>query len=269
MNIKHLLRDLIIIFLTVSGAVLIYRATRRSKSPLVRIVVFHDVEDAEWFRKVIEMLVNNFNVITPQQFHDNEVIDDKINVLVTFDDGYQSWIENCLPVLDSYDVKGLFFVCSGLPEVAGDISESAEYMEKNLLVAPKQPLTWEGAKSLIENGHTVGGHTKNHPNVAELSERLATKEIVDDKHALESRLGVELVDFAYPFGGRGYFNRFIAKVVYERGYHYSYTALSGFVDTPAKDSFFIPRVCLEKRQSLLTIKLWIKGGYDLFSKMKF
>ena len=141
-----------------------------------------------------------YHVLTPAQFHAREFHASKINILFTFDDGYQSWIDVCLPVLTSYNIHGLFFINSGLLDVATDQVAVETYMRQQLRIEPKKPLTWNGAQVLVDAGHTIGGHTVSHPDLTTLPLAGALKEIQKDKQVLELRLGVVVTDFAYPFG---------------------------------------------------------------------
>ena len=102
---KKLFRDYLIFLFSIIGIVFLYTTYMRIKGPLVRIIAFHYVSNITWFEKVIVMLVSQYNVITPQQFIAREFDAKKINVLITFDDGYQSWIDVCVPVLKKYNLK--------------------------------------------------------------------------------------------------------------------------------------------------------------------
>ena len=196
---KHKLRDIIVILIDTFGISFLYRQYIRTKSPLVRVIAFHDVADSVWFEEVLTMLITHFNVITPAQFERSEFDHQKINVLLTFDDGYQSWIDNCLPILETYTLKGLFFINSGLLDIAEN-DDTADFIKQRLYISPKEPLTWTGARELIAKGHSVGGHTVTHPHVASLSEPETRKEIVEDKQRIESMLNHTVTHFAYPFG---------------------------------------------------------------------
>lgn len=259
---KHTIRDSIIFLFHVLGFSFVYRVYMKRKGPLVRVVVFHDVEDREWFEHCIGALVKKYNVITPQEFHAKTFDSQRINVLLTFDDGYQSWMDNCLLVLQAYNRKGLFFINSGLLDCANTTETVSKYIRDNLHISPKNSLTWGGAKQLLEAGHTIGGHTVTHPDLALLDTVGVRKEIENDKERIESVLRVQLQDFAYPFGRMSNWNTDTLEIVQETGYSFVYTADSGFVDQT--QSHTINRVCIEKKQPLRSIMWWIEGGYDIF-----
>lgn len=259
---KHLVKNSIIFLVDILGVSALYRFFARRQGPLVRVIVFHDVANAVWFEKVIEMLVKRYHLLTPEQFHTKELERDTINVLLTFDDGYQSWIDVCLPILKKHNAKGIFFINSGLLDVAHDREMVAEYMQKRLLISPKQSLSWEGAGKLVQDGHTIGGHTVSHPNLALSSNNEVEQEVVEDKKRIESVLGVTIVDFAYPFGKNAHIPSGKLNYELEASYPFIYSAISNFVRFNNKT---INRVCIEKEQSIGSIQKWIRGGYDIFT----
>jgi len=259
---RHKLRDLIILLISLSGLSYLYRAYYRRNGPLVRALCFHDVADARWFEEVIKMIVQKYQLITPAEFKAKKFSLDKINILLTFDDGYQTWIDNCLPVLNKYQAKGIFFINSGLLDIADDSEKVKSYMKERLLISPKKPLTWEGVKQLVNSGHTIGGHTVSHPDLARLSESEAVREINLDKHRFESELDITLQDFAYPFGTRRHITNETINFT-ETVYSYKYSAMTGFVEV--RQNQLIPRTLIENNQPLPQIKSWILGSYDVFN----
>ena len=258
---KHIIRDFLVSVISISGVTFVYQKIKRRKGPLVRVLCFHDVSDKKWFEEVVGMLVKNYTVITPTQFHNQEFNQNRINILLTFDDGYQSWIDTCLPIWESFNLKGLFFINSTLLDIAHDEQKIEVYMRDRLLISPKKPLTWNGAHQLVVEGHSVGGHTVTHPNLALLTAKEVYGEVLGDKSKLESELGIEITDFAYPFGTARYFTQETMNEVARAGYTKQYSAITGFY-RPSLDILF--RTLIEKNQSTRSVKKWVDGGYDLF-----
>lgn len=265
MNVKHILRDVFIFTIALTGVSFVYRVWAKTKGPLVRVLVFHDVPNREWFERTLATLRSRFRILTPDEFHARTFDSSSINLLLTFDDGYQSWIDVCVPVLKKYDVKGLFFINSGILDVAKDTVQADAYTKNQLKLSPRNLLTWEGAQMLVRSGHTIGGHTVHHENLAALGEDVVRTEILDDKQELESRLGVTLRDFAYPFGRKWHYTQKTTATALSAGYNHIYTAESSFI--LGTQTIEIPRVCLEKNQGVLSIIQWVLGGYDILSRL--
>ncbi len=266
--LKHWARDILICLVTLSGTVFLYRRRRRKRGPLVRIVAFHNVKSQEWFRRVIKMLCEYYAIITPQQFHEQSFDPNRVNVLLTFDDGYDTWVTNVLPVLEERDLRGLFFVCSGLINGASDDAHVGAFMRERLLVEPKKAISWDGVRTLCARGHSIGGHTITHPNLTTLGTQACAHEILADKACIETELNMNIEDFAYPFGTDAHYNKDVTNEVRRAGYRFGYSALSGFVNQIDRVQYEIPRVCLEEKQSPRSIRAWINGGYDVFAVCK-
>lgn len=261
---KHTLRNFIIWLIESIGISFLYRAYQRKKGSLVRILAFHDVQDGVWFEAVLNMLAANYTVITPAQFHAKEFDSEKINILLTFDDGYQSWVDVCAPALKARNLKALFFINSGLLDIASDPTSVTTYMRERLFLTPKAPLTWDSAKALLTEGHTIGGHSVGHYNLAVLDQSMLEREIKDDKKRIEEQLGCTPTDFAYPFGRSNNYNPNVFGVVKQAGYTWQCSAVSSFV-TGAKVT---PRTLVEKLQPLQSLGCWIEGAYDILEKLK-
>jgi len=59
-------------------------------------------------------------------------------------------------------------------------------------------MDWEQVRGLKKAGHTIGGHTLSHPNVAQVGVEEARGEIFGCKQRIEERLGVPVEHFSYP-----------------------------------------------------------------------
>jgi len=265
-NISHRVRDILIFLITILGIARMYRKWVKKNDPLVRVLVFHDVHDREWFELMIETLTKHYHVITPEDFHAKHFHPSRINVLITFDDGYASWETAVQSVFKENELRGLFFINSALMDVAHNGEWAECFMREQLLISPRVPLTWEGVQKLRDAGHTIGGHSLTHPNLTNLSEKDMMREILDDKHAIERHLDTILTDFAYPFGTRAHVNEAVRESVQASGYFHGYTTVSRFVDFD--EPFSIPRTCIENESTPHELKRWVGGGYDLFVILK-
>lgn len=76
-------------------------------------------------------------------------------------------------------------------------------VEQSLNVEPVEAphgfmMAWDQVRSLKKAGHTIGGHTVSHPNVAQVTELDAHFEITECKNKLEKELGEPIDHFSYP-----------------------------------------------------------------------
>lgn len=266
MSISKYIREIFILGISFLGISFLYRTVCGRRGPLVRVLVFHDVLDARWFEKIISFLSERYNIITPKEFIDSVFDSKRINILITFDDGYASWNRVCLPVLERYGVTALFFINSGIPELYGNESGLKTYLRENLLISPHTTLSWNDVSMLVEAGHTIGGHTVHHPRLSALSEDMQNNEIVSDREVIENKLATTLSLFAYPFGGSGDYTEVTKEIVAEAGYTHAFTTSGTFVDHTK--NYDISRMCVEDTQSPASLNRWILGGYDIYRMIK-
>lgn len=263
---KRLLRDTLIRFFHYSGIALVYRLFMRRHGALTRVIVFHDIQSGPWFASLMEELMQVARVLTPAEFANGVRDAKRLNVLITFDDGYASWVAHALPVLSMHGIQGLFFINSGMLDMSNREGGADTFMREQLKIRPRDPLTWEGARILMVQGHTVGGHARSHENLMTLHDDVLRNEIEHDKEKLEAELRAPMVHFAYPFGTVSHFNDATKEAVKRAGYTRAYSAVSRFVTHT--ETFSIPRMCIEDDATPKSLKMWLFGAYDIFDILK-
>jgi peptidoglycan/xylan/chitin deacetylase (PgdA/CDA1 family) len=227
----------------------------------VRVLTVHDVDarHAERFDRLLAFLRRRFSVIGPAQLASGELDRRRINVLVTFDDGYASWHEHALPALRRHGVEPIFFLCSGFLDTAGDEEREAAFCRERLGVSHRRPLDWERARELAAHG-AIGGHTVHHAALERLPAEEREREVRDDRAAIESRLGRAPDHFAYPFGLPEHAGPRAAEAVAAAGYERAFASTWGFVGS---DPLRIPRLNVDPDRPLALVYLSVVGAYDL------
>ncbi len=266
MKLAHCIRNFFIASVSLLGITWMYRRYTRSTGPLVRVIVFHDVCDSEWFRKSITLITSRYHVLTPDDFLHGIFDEKRINVLITFDDGYASWVTTCLPIFNEKNIRALFFINSGLIDVYGNTEMQEQYMRDNLLLTPRKSLSWDGVRALHNAGHMIGGHTSTHARLATCEINTQEREIVDDKKRIETMIGSTLSTFAYPFGQRNDYTDSTESLVRKADYVRAFTTEGTFVSSG--DPYRTARLCIEDDLSVLSLAWWIEGGYDIYRKLK-
>jgi len=207
---------------------------KHRKTPVARFLAFHDIlpEKVKQFDENMYLLKSRTNVISLDQFFKGNLSNKKINTVITFDDGYKSWVTQAVPVLKKYELPAAFFICSGY--LGLDKGEQAEFNRSNLFktLGPRKTspcLERSDVKKLADEGYTIGGHTINHINLAgEKAREIIRHEICDDKTMLESIVGYKLKYFSYPFGEAENSEIDISRILRESGYKAAFTANGGF-----------------------------------------
>jgi peptidoglycan/xylan/chitin deacetylase (PgdA/CDA1 family) len=263
---SRFIRDFFILSMSLLGVTLLYRAREKKEGPLVRVLVFHDVRDGAWFRRTIEHLVRAHHVVSPRDFLTRTFDAHRVNILITFDDGYASWVDTCLPILKEHGVQVIFFVNSGLVSRKGDSEAQGRYVKEKLLLSPRETISWNGVRTLRDAGHTIGGHTVSHERLSTLSSDAQAREIRDDKATIERELGRPAVVFAYPFGNASDYTETTIQIVRDAPYGHAFTTEGTFIDH--RNQYEISRMCVEDGQSTGSLGRWILGGYDVYRKVK-
>ncbi|WP_246613657.1 polysaccharide deacetylase family protein [Paractinoplanes bogorensis] len=100
---------------------------------------------------------------------------------LSFDDGHASWRDVVVPVLRELNVPAMFFLTTDLVGRPGNLS-------------------WDDCRKMAVDGFSFGSHTVTHQRLADLNDADAHREIAGSKREIEDELGVEIKDFAAPYG---------------------------------------------------------------------
>lgn len=231
---------------------------------MTRILAFHDVpaELVANFRAKIEVLKERTNVISLDDFFAGKMSWRKINVAITFDDGYRSWLDNVSPVLRDLGVTATFFFPSGFVGLSEE--EETAFLQNNLMRSRQTTgsLGAEGLRKLAEQGFAIGGHTSKHANLAELWDiNELRSEIQKDKRKLEKMAGTRVEYFAYPFGFYRNTHIDLMKVLQESGYRGAVTIIPGF-NTANTNRFLLRRDIVDASLPLSAFKARLLGNQD-------
>jgi peptidoglycan/xylan/chitin deacetylase (PgdA/CDA1 family) len=101
-------------------------------------------------------------------------------VSLTFDDGQASQYA-AASVLQQHGMPGTFYINSGY------VGSSGYYM------------TWPQIHDLANAGHEIGGHTVHHTDLTQVDPATATREVCDDRTALQTQGFSPVASFAYPY----------------------------------------------------------------------
>lgn len=109
------------------------------------------------------------------------------------------------------------------------------------------PMTWEMIRDLRDRGHVIASHTWSHRILSLLPTHEKRLELERAKACMEKRLGQEVLDVVYPYGGQAQVDRESMELASECGYK------RGFMNEPATcgrmDGFDIPRFALAPNAS--------------------
>lgn len=129
---------------------------------------------------------NNYQVISYDTLYkaltsENSKLPSKA-VVITFDDGVIDHYTNAFPILKKYSYTATFFI------------------KNNNIGFGRGGMTWDMIRELVNAGMTIGSHSMNHDNMAQMNQSTLEYEIEESKKDLENNLGININYFCYPGG---------------------------------------------------------------------
>jgi peptidoglycan-N-acetylmuramic acid deacetylase len=126
----------------------------------------------------------------------------KKDIYLTFDNGYENgYTADILNVLKRQQVPAAFFVTGHYLKTAPDL-----------------------VVRMVKEGHIVGNHSWNHPNMAEKSDEVIRSELQRVKIETEKLTGQKTMNYLRP--PRGVFSERTMKIAKEEGYYHIFWSLA-------------------------------------------
>jgi peptidoglycan/xylan/chitin deacetylase (PgdA/CDA1 family) len=151
-------------------------------------------------------------------------------VLITFDDGFQDFVDHALPLLIAYGFRADMHIVTGYVGA------------KNGWEAPGFPsyplMDWQTVLDLPRRTVTIGSHTVSHAALVALDPVTAMDEMLRSRAELEDRLGRPVTRIAYPYGSIDESTPILAVAA---GYDYAYTTDEWLADRD-RNLLRIPRL---------------------------
>lgn len=110
---------------------------------------------------------------------------------LTFDDGYQDFVTNALPILQRFGFSATMFVLAG--RLGGENAWSRPGPCKPLLTAHQ-------VREIASDGIEIGSHGLVHVSLLRADDGQLQEETVRSRAVLEELLGQPVRGFAYPYG---------------------------------------------------------------------
>lgn len=141
-------------------------------------------------------------------------------VVLTFDDGYEDFYFNALPILKKYHARGTLYVMANFINRPGYLS-------------------LEELQAIRDSGVVeIASHTLDHTYLKEIKTEVVKKEIQESKTKLESLLGIGIFSFAYPWGA---FSKDTLMMVRAAGYTSAVSVIPG-VNQSQENQFYLFRI---------------------------
>ena len=173
-------------------------------------------------------------------------------VVLTFDDGYQDFLTDAMPVLKQCGFTATIFIATDRIQDSPMRLEGVDY------------LTWRDVRELQEQNIRFGSHTVTHPDLRSLGPEQIEYELGYSKEVIEQKLGVAVHSFSYPFSfpeENTDFTRFLLDELENLGFQNGVTTILGRVGR-LHNRFFLPRLPVNSWDDESFLRAKLEGGYD-------
>jgi peptidoglycan/xylan/chitin deacetylase (PgdA/CDA1 family) len=166
-----------------------------------RQTLFNNAISKKIFIKQLKYLKKHYNIVSLSQNGEwNGLSDEKVNILLTFDDGFINNYEIVFPILLEFKISAYFFIISDYVET-GDIPL---FMHKRYLNSDKlsefKTININQMREMLKKGMNIGSHSLFHNEFSKMSVSDSVQNAKQSKQYLEKMLGTSVECFAFPWG---------------------------------------------------------------------
>lgn len=240
----------VLYFLGVYGVYLFFRRMVFKRYRTI-VLTYHRVRDDNLdldisvstrnFREQVDFLKSGFKIVPLTEainISEDNILQDKDRVAITFDDGYKDNYLNAYPVLKESNLPSCIFLISRGIGSNDDVLGIDEILE------------------MKNGGVHFGGHTRCHKILSQIDTKIAEDEILGCKQDLEKLLSKRVDFFAYPNGKKCDFDGIVKNLVKAAGYKAAFTTENGTIDK--SDLFELKRIGI-RNCPLFVFKVRVSG----------
>ena len=198
-----------------TAIILLYHRIAEPENDIYQLSV-----SSENFENQLIYLSNKFKIISLNELA-NSLKSRKLGkgrLVITFDDGYADNLHNALPILEKYGIPATIFITtSNIDNGAPFFWEEGSPEKDRGRCVNREELKKLSSSKFIE----IGAHTINHPKLSKINISEQAEEIAGSRQTLNKLLGMPINSFAYPFGGKGTFEKNTVNLVKKNGFQYA------------------------------------------------
>jgi len=259
-KIKSRFRAFLVLILYLSHKLFSSIGKKKSTNDLgkTRVILFHHVDSYRKFRRIVKRTSRLYNCISFEDWLNGNVAKHKINIIIAFDDGYESWYTNAFPVLKEFSIKPLMFINSSF--IDSTESSSYKFCKDKIGTWAENSLTAAQLLEMSEYGCQIGSHTANHIDMLKSNYEKCSFEIASDVNNISKFLDFDVDLFAYPFGR---VSDDALNAVNNTAINYAFCTESAFIEE-SKSRIMLKRTNVGMRHPLV-VSAYIEGYLDLFN----
>lgn len=176
------------------------------------------------------------------------------SVAVTFDDGFECFRHNALPVLTEFQIPATLFAVVGILGETNTWMQAKGWPERRLMDT-------RALGDIHAAGITVGCHALSHRRMTQLTADELVEETAGARRVLSDALGVDVTLFAYPYGDQGERER---RAVAQAGFVAACGTESGF-NQHNVDLFALRRIDVYGSDNLADFRRKLEFGANRFT----
>ena len=197
-----------------------YHRFEENKYPSTNIRINNFKEHIELIKK------DGIKFVNPSNF-ENELNNNKKErkVLITIDDGYQSFYDNAWPILKKDRIPFILFVSTRE-------------------VGKRGYMSWENIREIEKHDFVeIGNHSHTHDYLIDFEDQEIENDLKKSISIFKNEIGKNSAFFSYPFGE---YSSSLKNIVIELGFKYAFGQHSGVVDY-TKNFFEMPRFPINEK----------------------
>ncbi len=199
---------------------IMYHRFEENKYPSTNIKIVDFKEHIQMIKKNSMKFVNPSNF--EEELRNNR---NKRKVLLTIDDGYQSFYENAWPILKESKIPFILFVSTRE-------------------IGKKGYMNWQHIKEIEKYDFVeIGNHSHSHDYLIDFKDIEVERDLKKSIDIFNEKLGKNSIFFSYPFGE---YSSSLKNIVIELGYKYAFGQHSGVADY-TKDFYELPRFPINEK----------------------
>jgi peptidoglycan/xylan/chitin deacetylase (PgdA/CDA1 family) len=184
--------------------------------------------------------------------------DQKIPVVITFDDGYRNLYQHIHPVMEEMQIPYTVFIPTAFIRPSGSCvtDEKPRLSSREILALAESELV------------DIGSHTVSHPSLSRLASYEVREELTQSKKHLEDLLSRPVDMFAYPYGTFAHYSKRIAEHVAQSGYRLAVTACFNSMNRAGSD-YFLRRIFFYEKDTPSIMQAKLAGAFDWYFYAEF
>jgi len=190
----------------------IFRLVNRGK---IKVLLYHNIENKKQyfpnsvstddFVNQLDHLSKYYNVISLTQSGDwVGVSNSKVNVLVTFDDGFYNNYSVATPILHKKGIKAVFFIIYNCIIDSSPPVFANKYMVSNEDYKKYNTISVSDGVDMIDQGMTIGAHSVSHQDYSKLEFESGMDDARNSAQNLAKLFNMPMNNFCLPWGKSKY-----------------------------------------------------------------